>query len=160
MPRHALLAIAAEHRQAADDVIAGFHVGHLLADFLDDAGGLVAEHRGRGVRIQTVNEMQVAVAYAARDSFNQDFAVLRLVDFDVFDTEGQVGPVENSGFHPERSLSVAIMPGCMRAATIPFTTTLTALFQCPVISAPMTRLRKEQRAGAALEYQAVEMAGG
>jgi len=48
----------------------------------------------------------------------------------------------------------------MRASTIPFTTTLTALFQCPGVAAAMTRLREDQRAGVALEYQAVEMAGG
>ena len=85
MPRHALRAIAAEHRQAADDVVAGLHVGHLLADFLDDAGGLMPEHRGRGIRIEAVDEMQVAVAHAAGDGLEQNFAVLRLVDLDVLD---------------------------------------------------------------------------
>ena len=95
MARHALLAVAAEHRQAADHVVARLHVGDLFADFLDDAGGLVAEHRGRGVGVEAVDEMQVAVAYAAGDGFDQDFAVLRFVEFDVLDTERQLGPVEN-----------------------------------------------------------------
>ena len=107
MPRHASRAGAAEDGQAADYVIAGLHVGHLLADFLDDAGGLVAEHGGRGVRVEAVDEMEIAVAYAAGDGFDQDFAVLRLVEFDVLDTEGHLGPVENCGFHPACSLSVA-----------------------------------------------------
>ena len=88
-------------------MIAGLHVGHLFADFLDDAGGLVAEHGGRGIRVEAVDEMGIAVAYAAGDGFDQDFAVLGLVELDVLDTEGHVGPVENCGFHPECSLSVA-----------------------------------------------------
>ena len=81
-------------------MIAGLHVGHLFADFLDDAGGLVAEHGGRGIRIEAVDEMEIAVAYAAGDGFDQDFAVLGFVEFDVLDTERQLGPVENGGFHP------------------------------------------------------------
>ena len=44
MAGHALRALAAEHRQAGDDVIAGLHVGDVLADRLDHAGGFVAEH--------------------------------------------------------------------------------------------------------------------
>src|SRR5258708_3703836 len=106
MPRHALFAVAAEDREAADDVIAGLDVGHLFADFFDDAGGLVAEHCWRGVRIEAVNEMEIAMAYAAGDGFDQDFAVLRFIEFDILDTERQIGPVENGGFHPECSLSV------------------------------------------------------
>ena len=46
--RVAVLAGAAEHRQAGDDVIAFLDVAHFRADFLDDAGGLVAEHDGHG----------------------------------------------------------------------------------------------------------------
>jgi hypothetical protein len=53
--------------------------------------------------------MQVAMAYAAGDGFDQDFAALRFVEFDVLDTERQIGPVENGGFHSECSLSVAII---------------------------------------------------
>jgi len=106
MSRHALFAVAAEDREAADDVIAGLDVSHLFADFFDDAGGLVAEHGGRGVGIEAVNEMEIAVAYAAGGGFDQDFAVLGFIEFDVLDTERQLGPVENGGFHPECSLIV------------------------------------------------------
>ena len=90
-------------------MIAGLHVSHLFADFLDNAGSLVTEHCGGRVRVEAVDEMQVAVTYAAGDGFDQDFAVLRFVEFDVLDTERQLGPVENGGFHPECSLNVAIM---------------------------------------------------
>ena len=51
----ALRAVAAEDRQAGDDVVARLHVGDVVAHRLDDAGALVAEHRrqagtGRGPR--------------------------------------------------------------------------------------------------------------
>jgi len=39
--------------------------------------------------------------YAAGDGLDHDFAVLRLVEFDVLDTERQPRPVENGGFHSE-----------------------------------------------------------
>ncbi len=45
-PGEARLAVAAEHRQAGDDVVARADVGDLVADGLDDAGRLVAEHHG------------------------------------------------------------------------------------------------------------------
>src|SRR5258707_9242896 len=95
MSRHALLAVAAEYRQAADDVIAGLHVGHLFADFLDDAGGLVAEHGGRGVRIEAVDEMEVAAAYAAGDGFFQDFAGLGVFEVYILHAEQPIWPREN-----------------------------------------------------------------
>ena len=99
MPRHALLAVTAEHRQARDDVVARLHVGDLLADFLDDTGGLVSEDRGRGVGIKSVDKMQVAVAHAAMRRLDENFAVLRLVDLDVLDGERLIGAMEDGGFH-------------------------------------------------------------
>src|SRR5215467_7772087 len=99
MTGHALLAVAAEDRQAADYVVARLDVGDLAADFFDDAGGFVAEHRGRGVWIEPVDEVQIAVAYAAGDGFDQDFTVLRLVDFDILDAQRRFGTVKNGSFH-------------------------------------------------------------
>src|SRR5271163_983019 len=99
MPRHALIAISTEHRQARDDVVAGLHVGDLLADFLDDAGRLVPEDRGCGIGIKPVDEMQVAVAHAAMRRLDENFAVLRLVDLDVLDGERLIGAMEDGGFH-------------------------------------------------------------
>ncbi len=43
------VAVAAEHRQAADDVVARLHVGNLVADFGHDPGFFVAEDRRRRV---------------------------------------------------------------------------------------------------------------
>jgi hypothetical protein len=60
-------------------VIARLDVGDLAADLFDNSGGFVPEHGGRWIRIETVHEMEVAVAYAAGDGLDQDFAILRLV---------------------------------------------------------------------------------
>src|SRR5260370_14957760 len=133
MARHALLVIAAKDRQATDHVVAGLDVGNLAADFFDDSGGLVAEHSGCGIGIETIDEVEVAMAYATCDGFDQDFAILRLVEFDVLDTEGQFGPVENCGFHSGCSLSAKLW---MRVRAIffswsretSFTTTVTRYF--------------------------------
>ena len=80
-------------------MVAGLHVGDLLADFLDDAGRLVSEDRGRGARIKSVDEMEIAVAYAAMRRLDEDFAVLRLVDLDVLDGQRLIGAMEDGGFH-------------------------------------------------------------
>src|SRR5258708_38978868 len=58
MPRHALLAIAAENREARDYVIARLQVRDLRADFLDDAGRLVPEHRWRWPHVEAVDEVE------------------------------------------------------------------------------------------------------
>ncbi len=157
-------------------MIAGLHVGYLFADFFDDSGGLVAEHRGRRVRVETVNEMQVAMAYAAGDGLDQDFAVLRLVEFDVVDTERLIGPVENGGFHSDCSLSVAIVlaaragnekrkakngkreTSCAARLRLPYYHTGGA-FPVRDFAAPMTGLRKHRRPGCAHERNALELGG-
>src|SRR5580704_2488396 len=99
MPGHAFLAVAAEDRQAGDDVIAGFEVGNLRADFLDDAGSLVAEDRGRRPHVESVHEMEIAVADAAGDGAHNDFALFGFVDIYLLDREWLAGTVEDSSFH-------------------------------------------------------------
>ena len=99
MARHAFLAVAAKDRQACDHVIAGLQVRDLRADFLDDAGGLVAEHRGRRPHVEAVDEMEIAVADAAGDGAHDDFALFGLVDIDLLDREWLTGTVEDSSFH-------------------------------------------------------------
>ena len=39
--------------------------------------------------------------YAAGDGLDHDFAVLRLVEFDVLDSERQLRPVEKGALHSE-----------------------------------------------------------
>ena len=61
-PAQAVVAVAAEHREARDDVVARLHVGDVLADGLDDAGRLMARHRRVMVRVLALHEVEVAVA--------------------------------------------------------------------------------------------------
>src|SRR5208282_3441105 len=105
MPRHAFLAVAAKYRQARDHVVTGLEVRDLRADFLDDAGGLVAEDRGRLPEVQPVHEMKIAMAYAAGDRAHDDFARFGFVDIDLLDREWLLGAMEDGGFHLDCSLS-------------------------------------------------------
>src|ERR1700751_2939836 len=99
MAGHAFFAVAAEDREACDDVIAGLQVRDLRADFLDDAGRLVAEDGGGGPHVEAVDEMEIAVAYAAGDGADHDFALFGFVDIDLLDGEWLTGTVEDSSFH-------------------------------------------------------------
>ena len=80
-------------------MIAGHELGDVGADFLDDAGGLVAEDGRRRERIEAVHEVQIAVAHTAGDRAHQHLAAYRLGDVDVLDGEGLLGSVEYCGFH-------------------------------------------------------------
>ena len=76
MAGQALRAGAAEPGQAGDDMVAGPHAGHVVADRLDDAGALVAEHDrpvGREAS-DTIHDMQIAVADPGRDGADQHLA--------------------------------------------------------------------------------------
>jgi hypothetical protein len=77
--------VAAEDRQAGNDVVAGFEFGHVWADRFNDAGGLVAENRRRGKRIETIDKMQIAVTDAAGYRAHAHFIADGIGDFDVFD---------------------------------------------------------------------------
>ena len=56
------LALAAFSRIQRDDVVAGLHVVNVGTDFSHDACGLMAQNCGARVRIQTLHEVQIAVA--------------------------------------------------------------------------------------------------
>jgi hypothetical protein len=107
-----LLAGAAEDGEAADDVIARLNVGDLVADGLDDAGGLVAEDGGGGMRVGALYEVEVAVADAAGGGADDDLVGDRLVELDVLDREGLLGAVEEGGFHG-RLLVVRVTHVCL-----------------------------------------------
>jgi hypothetical protein len=93
LPATAEVALAAEHRQAGDDVVAGLDVGDVAADGLDDAGRLVAEDRGRRVRVLALHEVEVAVAAAGGAGLDEHLARSRLVDLDLVDDEASPGMV-------------------------------------------------------------------
>jgi hypothetical protein len=72
-------ALAALGREERDDVVAGLHERHALADRLDHPGALVAEHRRRVARrVGAGRRVQVRVADAARDEADERLAGLRL----------------------------------------------------------------------------------
>ena len=89
----------AKDGQTGDHVIAGLELGHVRADRLDDAGGLVAEDRGGRERVVAIDEVQIAVAHTARDGAHEHLASDGLRDLDVLDGEGFIGTMEYGGFH-------------------------------------------------------------
>ena len=87
-------------------MVAGAHGRHVLANRLDDAGALVAEHDrpvGREAA-DTVDDMQIAVADAGRDGADQHLAPRWRVDIDRFDRQRRVRLAENGGFDLHRDL--------------------------------------------------------
>ena len=99
MAGHALRAFAAEHRQAGDHVIAWLDVGDVLADRLDHAGRLVAEHARGRERIQPFHEMQVGMAQSGKGGAHQHLAPLRRRVLDVLDGERLMRLVEDGCLH-------------------------------------------------------------
>src|SRR5258708_22113436 len=99
MAGHTFRAVSGENRETRDNMVARLDIAHRLADFLDDSRRLVAEHRRRRMGVVAVDEMKVAVAYAARDRPQQHLAILRLVDIDIFDSERLLWPMKHGGFH-------------------------------------------------------------
>jgi hypothetical protein len=86
-PRRAVVAGAAEHRQAGDDVVALFHIADLGAHFLHDARRFVAQDHGQGMGIEALDEMQIRVAQPGEGGADQHLACRRLVDGDLLDDE-------------------------------------------------------------------------
>ncbi len=81
----AVLAVAAECRQARDHVIARLDVVDVAAHRLHDAGGLVTEHGWQGIRIGAVLEVQVRMAHAGRHRTHQHLPWARVAVLDVLD---------------------------------------------------------------------------
>ena len=85
--------------------------------------GLVAEDRGGRERVIAVDEVEIAVAHAARDGAHEHLASDRLRDLNVLDGEGFVGTVKYRGFHGQllsrgrRSLTRIRAPGTARSST-------------------------------------------
>lgn len=92
-------ATAARRDERPDDVVAGLERGHPRADLLNDPCALVptddGQHRGR----VTGSRMVVRVAQARRLPGDQDLAIARSVQVDLFDTPVLMGTPENSAVH-------------------------------------------------------------
>ena len=86
--RQAVHALAALRREQRHHVVADRDVGDALADRLDDAGALVAEH-GRRVagRVGAGGRVHVGVADAAGDEPDQHLARLGLREVDLLDRQ-------------------------------------------------------------------------
>jgi hypothetical protein len=95
----ALRALAAEHRQAGDDMVAGFDIGDVFAHRLDHCRTFMAEHRGGRVGVESFHEVQIGMAQSSEGGTEQHFAPLRLFDLYLFDREGLVSCVKDRGFH-------------------------------------------------------------
>jgi len=80
-------------------MVAGFQIGDRLAYFLDDAGRLMAQDCGRWMRIQSFDEMQIAMAYAAGRGAHEHLAVLRIINVDLLDRQRLMGAMKHSSFH-------------------------------------------------------------
>jgi len=80
-------------------MIAGLHVGNPRAHLLHDAGRLVAEHRGYGVRILALHEMQIGVAQSSRGGPHQHVARTNRANLDFVDDEVAGDAFEHSRLH-------------------------------------------------------------
>lgn len=79
-------------------MIAGFDVVDRAADLFDHPRSFMTQHRRRWLRPQTVDYVQVAMAYAAGYEADQDFMLLRVVDLDLLDSERLMGTMKNGCF--------------------------------------------------------------
>ena len=97
--RQAVFAMAAEHGQAGDDVVAGLDVANRGTDLLDDPRRLVAEDAGHGAGIGAVEEVHVRVTDASRRRADQHLPRAGLVDLDLFDIHPGIHGAEDGCFH-------------------------------------------------------------
>src|SRR5262249_16899110 len=103
----AVLAFAAEHRDAGDDMVARLDVGDVRADGEHHAGGFVAQHARAGARIEAFHVVQVAVADAGKGGADQHLVGRRLVELDLLDAERLVDLVHDGGGGFHRATSQA-----------------------------------------------------
>ena len=68
-------------------MVAGGEVGHLVADRLDDPGGLVPEDGRERVRIQALHEVQVRMTDARRDGMHEHLVGTYGIDLYLIDDE-------------------------------------------------------------------------
>ena len=98
--------MSATRHEHHDDVIADLEIVHARSEFLDDAGGFVAEHHRRRPRTVAVDHGKVGVAQAGRADLHHHLAVAGIVELELFDRKRlrflvwRLGAhlVENGGF--------------------------------------------------------------
>src|SRR5690349_20144203 len=98
----AVAADAAVRDERQDHVVAGLHPGHARPDLLDDPGALVAEHHGQPRREIAFRDVHVGAAQARVGVADQNLAVLRAVQVELFDLDALAGFVYDSGLSLHR----------------------------------------------------------
>ena len=97
----AVLALAALRREQRHDVVADREVAHALADRLDDARALVAEHRRRVARrVDARGGVHVRVADAAGDEAHEHLALPRLRELELLHHERLSELLQHCCTHP------------------------------------------------------------
>ena len=91
--------MAAEDREAGDDMVAGADIADIRADLLDDAGGFMAEHGGGGRGVVAVDIVEVRLADPDGRGADQHLAGTGIGDLDLLDGERAVRAPEHGGFH-------------------------------------------------------------
>ena len=99
VPREAVLAVAAEGREAGDDVIPGLHVGHHVPHRLHHAGGFVPENGGQRVGVGAIGEVQIGVAHAGSGGAHEHLPGAGLGHLHILNDERFVRFVQNGCFH-------------------------------------------------------------
>ena len=100
-------ALAALRREQRHDVVADRERVDALAERLDDARALVAEHRRRVARrVDARGRVEVGVADPAGDQAHQHLARARLGEVDVLDDERPAELLEHRGPDPHRQILV------------------------------------------------------
>src|SRR6266480_4072257 len=98
----AVAADAAVRDEREDHVVTRLHAGHARPDLLDDPGAFVAEHHGQPRREVAVRDVDVGVAQARVGVADQNLAVLRAVQVELFDLDALAGFVYDSGLSLHR----------------------------------------------------------
>src|SRR6185437_6926805 len=100
-PGRAVAADAAVRDERKHHVVAGLHPGHARPDLLDDPRALVAEHHRQPRRKIAVRDVDVGVAQARVGVADQNLAILRAVQVELFDLDALAGFVYDSrlGLH-------------------------------------------------------------
>ena len=80
-------------------MVAGSEVGDLVADRFDDPGRLVAHDRRRRMRVDPLDEVQVAVAQPGGHGAHQHLARPDGSDADLFDRQVARGSTQHSCSH-------------------------------------------------------------
>src|SRR5207244_13219180 len=96
-PGGAVAADTAVRDEGQDHVVAGLHPGHARPDLLDDPGTFVAQDHGQPRREVAVRDVDVGVAQARVGVADQNLAILRAVQVELFDLDALAGFVYNGG---------------------------------------------------------------